>query len=100
MYRFLTSERTTWAMVWPGAAFTGVLYTTIQIGGAWVTTELAKDDTYGEIGGVLALLSWLSLHAIINLFGAELNAARHRLRESRAEAPSSPMMAEPPLADA
>ena len=100
MYRFLTSRRPSWSMVWPGAVFTGVVYTAIQLAGAWITTELAKNDTYGEIGGVLALLSWLSLHAIVNLFGAELNAALDRLRSAGDAAPSSPMVAEPPLAEA
>ena len=99
MYRFLTSASTTWSMVWPGAVFTGIFYTVIQVFGAWITTELAKNDTYGDLGSVLALLSWLSLHAVINLFGAEINGALYRLRLPGAE-PGSPVVAEPPLADA
>jgi len=85
MYRFLTSADTTWSMVWPGAVFTGVVYTVIQMLGAKITTQLAKDDSYGELSSVLALLTWLSLHAITNLFGAELNAALHRVRRRGAE---------------
>jgi membrane protein len=79
MYRYLTSATTSWRMVGPGAVLTGVLYTVIQMFGTWITTELAKNDTYGELGSVLALLAWLSFHALINLWGAELNAALHRL---------------------
>lgn len=100
MYRFLTSADTSWSMVLPGAVFTGILYTVIQIFGTQVTSELAKSDKYGELGSVLALLSWLSLHAVINLFGAEINAARQRLAERSDATPSSPILAEPPLADA
>lgn len=100
MYRFLTSATTSWSIVWPGALFTGCVYTIIQMFGTRLTTELAKNETYGELGSVLALLSWLSLHAIVNLFGAEINAALGRLAVRRSEAPLSPMQAELPLADA
>lgn len=100
MYRFLTSSATSWSTVWPGAIFTGCVYTVIQMLGARITTELAQDEKYGELGSVLALLTWLSLHAVVNLFGAELNAALHRLAEQRADPPPSPILTEPPLADA
>lgn len=79
MYRFLTSASTSWSVVWPGAVFTGAIYTVIQMFGTRITTELGKNDAYGELGSVLALLTWLGLHATVNLFGAELNAALHRL---------------------
>lgn len=79
MYRFLTSADTSWSTVWTGAVFTGGIYTIIQMFGTQITTELGKNRTYGELGSVLALLTWLSLHATVNLFGAEINAARHRL---------------------
>lgn len=79
MYRFLTSADTSWSIVWPGAIFTGGLYTVIQMFGTQITAELGKNRTYGELGSVLALLTWLGLHANINLFGAEINAALRRL---------------------
>jgi uncharacterized BrkB/YihY/UPF0761 family membrane protein len=80
MYRFLTSAETTWRMIAPGAVFTGVLYTLLQFVGTAITTRILESaSTYGDFAGVLALLSWLSLHALINLFGAELNAALVRL---------------------
>lgn len=99
MYRFLTSEEPTWPMVWRGALFTGAIYTVIQLFGAKLTTELGKDKTYGELGSVLALLSWLSLHAIVNLVGAEINAAVYRLDTVGRDHADSPMLSEPPLAD-
>ncbi len=43
------SAEPTWSMVWPGAVFTGAIYTVIQMFGAKITTELAKDDSYGEL---------------------------------------------------
>lgn len=76
MYRFLTSATTTWRTVLPGTLFAALLFTAIQFGGTAITTRLLDGAaTYGNFAGVLALLGWLGLHAIINLFGAELNAA-------------------------
>ena len=76
MYRFLTTAEPGWAAVWPGALFTGVVYTVLHFAGTAVLTRLFESaETYGDFAGVLALLGWLSLHAIVNLVGAELNAA-------------------------
>lgn len=81
MYRFLTSADVTWSMVWPGTVFAATLYTAIQFGGTAAIAAIQKSaDTYGSFTGVISLLAWLSLHAIINLFGSELNAAIVRRR--------------------
>jgi membrane protein len=83
MYRFLTTAQPTWRTILPGALFTATLYTAIQFAGTALTTRLLEStETYGDFAGVLALLTWLSLHALINLFGAELNAALVRLGRS------------------
>ena len=75
MYRFLTAADTTWRSVWPGTVFAAVLFTVLQFAGTAITTRLLDGaETYGDFAGVLALLGWLSLHATVNLFGAELNA--------------------------
>ena len=80
MFRYLTSQHTTWTMVWPGAAFTGVLYTVLQFAGTRLVTHTLDDaeNVYGTFAATLALLSWLSLHALISLLGAELNGALTR----------------------
>jgi uncharacterized BrkB/YihY/UPF0761 family membrane protein len=83
MYRFLTSAPTTWRSIAPGALFTALLYTSLQFAGTAITTRILEGaETYGDFAGVLALLSWLSLHAMINLMGAELNAALLRRRQT------------------
>lgn len=82
MYRFLTSAELTWRAVWPGTGVVAVLFTTIQFAGTRAITALQKSaDTYGEFAAIISLLAWLSIHAVINLAGAELNAARSRLRQ-------------------
>ena len=37
-------------------------------------------EIYGTFASMLALMSWFSLHALISLYGAELNAALVRRR--------------------
>jgi uncharacterized BrkB/YihY/UPF0761 family membrane protein len=84
MYRYLTSADVSWSMIWPGAVFTAALYTVLQVLGSWLTKRMLESaETYGDFASVLALLSWLSLHALISLFGAELNAALVRRSEGR-----------------
>lgn len=83
MYRFLTSADTTWRTVRPGTVFAAVLFTALQFAGTAITTRLLDGAaTYGDFAGVLALLGWLSLHATVNLFGAELNATLSTRRDA------------------
>ena len=82
MYRYLTSAEVSWSMVMPGAVFTALLYTAAQFAGTALTTRILDSaESYGDFAGVIALLTWLSLHALVNLFGAELNAALHQIEE-------------------
>lgn len=82
MYRYLTSYDATWRMVWPGAAFTGVLFTALQLVGTNVMTRQVADanEVYGTFGALIALAVWISLHGLVALVGAEINATRERRR--------------------
>lgn len=82
MYRFLTSAELSWRSVWPGTLLAATAFTVIQFLGTQVITALQRSaDTYGDFAAIISLLGWLSLHAIINLAGAELNAALARLEQ-------------------
>ena len=61
----------------PGAIAGGVLFAGLQLFGvAIVGRAIAKaSPVYGTFASVIGLLTWLSLHAVIALGGAELNAA-------------------------
>jgi YihY family inner membrane protein len=85
VFRFLTAAPVTWTMVWPGALFSGVLFTALQLVGTVVVSRMIADagEIYGTFASMLALMSWFSLHALISLYGAELNAALERRRQQR-----------------
>ncbi|MEO7370049.1 MAG: YihY/virulence factor BrkB family protein [Ilumatobacteraceae bacterium] len=76
-YRWLRTAWPSWRSVMPGAIIGGVLFAALQIVGvAIVGRSIAKaSPVYGNFASVIGLLSWLSLHAIIALGGAELNHA-------------------------
>ena len=76
-YRWLRTTRPAWRTVAPGAITGGLLFAALQlVGVAIVGRAIAKaSPVYGDFASVIGLLTWLSLHAIIAIGGAELNAA-------------------------
>jgi membrane protein len=86
MYRYLTSRDTTWRLVWPGAAFTGVLFSALQFLGTNVMSRQVTNAgrIYGAFAAIIALAAWISLHALVALVGAEINATRERRYVARA----------------
>ena len=76
-YRWLRTTRPAWRTVAPGAITGGVMFAALQlVGVAIVGRAVAKaSPVYGSFAAVIGLLTWLSLHAIIAIGGAELNAA-------------------------
>jgi membrane protein len=76
-YRWLRTGKPGWRSVAPGAIVGGVLFAVLQLVGTVIVGRAIADASpvYGTFASVIGLLSWLSLHAIIALGGAELNAA-------------------------
>ena len=76
-YRWLRTGKPEWRTVVPGAIVGGVMFAALQlVGVAIVGREIAKASlVYGTFASVIGLLFWLSLHSIVALGGAELNAA-------------------------
>lgn len=76
-YRWLRTGKPEWRTLVPGAIVGGVLFAALQlVGVAIVGREIAKASfVYGTFASVIGLLFWLSLHSIVALGGAELNAA-------------------------
>ena len=74
-YRWLCHVRRPWRRLLPGAVFGGVLYAVLQLLGTTVVSRAISraSPVYGTFAAVIALLSWLTLHALIALIGAQLN---------------------------
>lgn len=76
LYRFGPSRSAPkWRWVWPGVLLSMVLWLAGTLGFAFYVKNFASyNETYGALGGVIVLLTWLWLSAFIVLAGAELNA--------------------------
>jgi membrane protein len=80
VYRFGPNRRgARWAWLTPGSLFTSILWLTITLGfGLYVANFGNYDATYGSLGAVMVLLTWLYLSAYVLLLGAELNCELER----------------------
>ncbi|MET3713330.1 membrane protein [Sphingomonas trueperi] len=76
LYRFGPSRaQPRWAWITPGSLFAALAWLGLTLGfGAYVRYIGRYDATYGALGTIVALLTWLYISAYILLFGAELNA--------------------------
>lgn len=95
-YRVLTARALTVRQLLPGAVFAGFGFSILQLIGTTIVQRAIRSATpvYGNFATVIALLSWLSLHGLIALVGAEANAALDRHRNP----PRPPAQAAAPVA--
>ncbi|WP_179380816.1 YihY/virulence factor BrkB family protein [Jannaschia marina] len=67
--------RAQWRWLWPGALLASGLWLVASIGfSLYVQTFGSYNETFGSIGGVIVLLTWMWLSAFVILLGAEINA--------------------------
>jgi membrane protein len=76
LYRFAPSrEQARWEWITPGSLFTAVTWVLLTLGfGYYVTSVADYNATYGSLGAVIALLTWMYLSAYVFVIGAELNS--------------------------
>jgi membrane protein len=76
LYRYGPSrEKARWTWITPGSAFTSVTWLMLTIlFGVWVTAVSDYSRTYGSLGAVVGLLTWMYLSAYVFVLGAELNS--------------------------
>ena len=68
-----------WRWVSPGALFAAISWIAGSIAFSWYVANFADyNKTYGTIGAVIGLLTWIWLSATILLIGAELNSEAER----------------------
>ncbi|MDP9086459.1 MAG: YihY/virulence factor BrkB family protein [Pseudomonadota bacterium] len=77
IYRYGPSrQKAKWIWLTPGSIFSAVGWLVTTIGfGLYVTRFANYNATYGSLGGVVALLTWIYLSSYVFLLGAELNNA-------------------------
>ena len=94
LYRYGPSRRRAkWRWVVPGAVLATVLWMMGTLGFSLYTSNFASyNETYGALGGVIILLTWMWLSAFIILLGAELNAEmEHQTTEDSTTGPDRPV---------
>jgi membrane protein len=76
LYRFGPSrEDARWKWITPGSLFTALTWLSLTLlFGLWVTAVSDYSATYGPLGAVVGLLTWLYLSAYVFILGAELNS--------------------------
>jgi membrane protein len=80
LYRFAPDrDKPQWRWVSPGAIAATILWIVGSIGfTVYVANFNSYDKTYGSLGGVVVLLTWLYLSALMVLLGAVINAQSER----------------------
>jgi YihY family inner membrane protein len=86
-YRWLCSKPPVLRGSLPGAISGGIVFTGLQYMGTTVVARaIARaSPVYGTFATVIGLISWLGLHAMVALLGAEVNAVLPMRRLERTE---------------
>src|SRR6478609_1224416 len=90
LYRYAPDrDKPQWRWVSPGAITATILWIVASIGfTVYVANFNSYDKTYGSLGGVVILLTWLYLSVLMVLSGAVINAqAEQQTREDSTEGP-------------
>jgi membrane protein len=94
LYRYAPNRREPrWRWVSPGAIIATILWLVGSVAfTVYVTNFNSYDKTYGSLGGVVVMLTWLYLSSFVTLFGAVINAqAERQTRADSTVGPPKPM---------
>ena len=94
LYRFGPSRRNArWRWLTPGAVLACTLWTGATLGFSYYVQSFASyNETFGAIGGVVVMLTWLWLSAYSILLGAQLDAEiEAQTRKDTTVGPERPM---------
>jgi membrane protein len=86
-------DQAQWAWLTPGSLLTTVLWLALTLGfGIYVANFGNYDATYGSLGAVVVLLTWIWLSAYVLLLGAELNSElEHQTARDTTRGPETPL---------
>lgn len=86
-------DQARWTRLTPGSLFAALTWIVLTLGfGFYVANFGDYNATYGSLGAVVVLLTWLYLSAYVLLLGAELNAeCEHQTASDTTVGPSQPI---------
>jgi membrane protein len=94
LYRYGPSRaKAKWTWITPGSLFFALGWVVLTLGFGFYVAHFGKYNvTYGSLGGVIVLVTWLYLSSFILLFGAEFNSeVEHQTaRDTTAETGEKP----------
>jgi membrane protein len=83
IFYFVPNAKVRFMDVWPGAAFTGVLWWLALKGFTWYLRDLSRfTQIHGSISAAVVFLLWVYVSAVILLYGVEFTVSYARLRRS------------------
>lgn len=95
LYRYGPSRvKAKWTWITPGSLFFAVGWVVLTLGFGFYVSNFGKYNvTYGSLGGVIVLVTWLYLSSFILLFGAEFNSeVEHQTaRDTTADPKAKPL---------
>lgn len=94
LYRYGPArDKAKWTWLTPGSLLAALLWLVLTIGfGIYVANFGNYNATYGSLGAVVVLLTWLYLSSYILLFGAELNSElEHQTEADTTSGKAAPM---------
>lgn len=90
LYRWLPNHPLSTLEIFPGAVLAVVSWIISAELYSWYLLNIGRFTvTYGSLGGIVATLLFFYISALIFIFGAEVNAARLRLRNEMSPAPEA-----------
>lgn len=94
LYRFGPSrDEARWTWLTPGSLLFAAGWMALTLGFGFYAANIGKfGATYGSLGAVVALLTWIYLSSYILLFGAELNSElEHQTARDTTRGPEKPL---------
>lgn len=94
LYRFAPSrEQARWIWITPGSLFSATVWMLLTVlFGFYVSNLTDYSATYGSLGALAALQTWLYLSAYVIVFGAELNSEiEHQTARDSTTGPEQPL---------
>jgi membrane protein len=75
IYYFAPDVDQSWKWITPGSVFAVVLWILISLGFSYYVNNFGSyDKTYGSIGAIIVLLTWMYVSGFVILVGGEINA--------------------------